>query len=438
MGKLIVKGKNRLSGEVSIQGAKNAVLPILSACVLVPGEVILHNVPKITDTQVTIDILRHLGVSVKEEKNTLIINATNISQNYVPQDLVKEMRSSIIFMGALLGRTSNVKIGYPGGCKLGERPIDMHLKGLSSLGVTITTNEQYITCYAKKLIANNISLSFPSVGATQNIILAAIYANGITTIKGAAKEPEIIDMIQMLNKCGAKISVSDDIIIEGVTKLSGTEHTIMGDRIVAGTYIAAAAISGGTVALHGIEEKHMLPTIEAFKRCNLIIVSIKNTLVARANHIKAINITTGPHPKFATDMQPQLMAAMCVANGTSIIKESIFEARDMHVQELNSMGANINVINTQDGKIKTKFIVQGDRKLIGTEVYAKDLRGGAALVLAGLCAEGTTVINGAKYINRGYENISNDLQSLGANIAFKGSKEHWPALYNPKSLVALP
>ncbi|MCL1935806.1 MAG: UDP-N-acetylglucosamine 1-carboxyvinyltransferase [Defluviitaleaceae bacterium] len=419
MDSLVIRGGRKIKGEIDIQGSKNSALPILCSCILVKGIVVLHNVPNITDIHITIEILKSLGAIVKiENNNTIIIDSTNINSSVVPYSLAHKMRSSIIFLGSLLGRMGEVTIGYPGGCKLGARPIDLHLKSLISLGVNITEDEEGIKCVCNNLFGNKINLSFKSVGATQNIILAAVCAKGATIIKNAATEPEILDMIAMLNKCGSKIKViGDTIIIDGVKKLNGTEYTVMSDRIVAGTYLATAAITNGEIYLKGVKTKQIYPITKIFEDMGMDIRTYDNFVFAKTNRLKAVNITTSPHPGFPTDMQAQMMPVLSLSKGISSIEETIFESRDKHISELNKMGANITIMENYKENKKTTFIINEINNFTGNVVYAKDLRGGAALVIAGLCAEGITIVEGYEYIKRGYQNIIKDLKSLGADIS---------------------
>lgn len=415
MDSYIIKGQNRLNGELNIHGAKNAALPILAACVLVKGTVKLTNVPIISDTIITIEILRHLGANVSIDGSTAFIDCSQITDNHVPEFLAKKMRSSIIFMGALLARTGSVNISMPGGCKLGQRPIDLHLNGLKALGAEIKQENGNISCISNSLKGARINLTFPSVGATQNIMLAAVYAKGTTIIENAAKEPEIIDMAKMLNLCGAKITIGQNITIEGVETLRSAAHKIMGDRIVAGTYLAAAAITRGQVYLKGVEKAAMMPIIEAFKKCGMYITADEDIIYARATKLNSTIVTTDPHPGFPTDMQPQIMAVLSTVAGTSIIEEKVFEARSKHVKELNKMDAAI--FETTSKRNTGIFTITGER-LKGEMVKAQDLRGGAALILAGLAAHGTTIVQGAEYVKRGYHSIEQDLKSLGADIQY--------------------
>ncbi|MBA1333688.1 MAG: UDP-N-acetylglucosamine 1-carboxyvinyltransferase [Firmicutes bacterium] len=407
-----VVGGNRLQGEIKVEGSKNAVLPILAATVLNKGESIIENVPELNDVITMLRILESLGCRVEYKDQSVWVDASNITSSEMPANLVKQMRSSIILLGSLLGRTGRVVSTYPGGCAIGVRPIDLHLKGLRRLGAKIDMQGQ-IVCEGETLKGTEIQLDYPSVGATENIMLAAVLAKGTTIIRNAAKEPEIVDLQDFLNSMGAKVYGSGNHIIriEGVGKLHSTRYSVIPDRIAAGTYMAAAAVTGGTVLLKDVVVEHLHPLIDKFKESGCEIETNCTRLrISAPKQIKAIELVrTLPYPGFPTDAQPQMMAAMCTAQGTSIFVENIFENRYRHVDELTKMGADIKV----DGRIA---VVKGVRRLNGTTVLAKDLRGGAALVLAGMVAEGTTVIEGVEHIDRGYEELGNKLKSLGADI----------------------
>lgn len=407
-----VIGGNRLQGEIKVEGSKNAVLPILAATVLNKGESIIKNVPELNDVITMLQILESLGCRVEHKEQSVWVDASNIVSSEMPTSLVKQMRSSIILLGSLLGRTGRVVSTYPGGCAIGVRPIDLHLKGLRRLGAKIDMQGQ-IVCEGAVLRGTEIQLDYPSVGATENIMLAAVLARGTTVIRNAAKEPEIVDLQGFLNSMGAKVYGSGNHIIriEGVEKLHSARYSVISDRIAAGTYMAAATVTGGTVVLKDVVVEHLHPLVDKFKECGCEIETNCTRLkISAPEQIKAIDLVrTLPYPGFPTDAQPQLMAAMCTAQGTSIFVENIFENRYRHVDELTKMGADIKV----DGRIA---VVKGVPKLNGTTVLAKDLRGGAALVLAGMAAEGTTVVEGVEHIDRGYEELGNKLKSLGADI----------------------
>ncbi|MDR1689519.1 MAG: UDP-N-acetylglucosamine 1-carboxyvinyltransferase, partial [Clostridiales bacterium] len=345
MGEYHIKGGRRICGEIPINGAKNAILPILASVVLNPGVSVIHNCPKISDTKVSVDILRAIGCKVNEEGKTLIIDAGGVNVSDVPADLVKEMRSSFIFLGGVLGRLGRVKICKPGGCELGERAVDLHLSGLAKLGVKVCDEDGVIECTADKITGCRINLSFPSVGATENLMLAGIYGEGETIISNAAKEPEIVDLQNFLNICGAKVkgAGTTEIVVTGVKKLHDGEYTVMPDRIVAGTYLVASAITNGEITLNNIEKEHLYPITDKLMEtgCKINFTGKSVTLTAPDGRLKAIDeLITNPHPGFPTDMQPQFVTLLSIASGTSIITETIFNERDKHIYQLKQMGAD--------------------------------------------------------------------------------------------------
>ena len=404
LGEYHITGGRKLGGSIKICGGKNAVLPILACTVLNEGISIIHNCPRISDTFIAIDILKALGCKVDFEGDTITVNS-KLADNYsVPEEFVREMRSSIIFLGGVLGRFKQVIISFPGGCELGARPIDLHLKGIRRLGASITEEHGFIIAKANKLEGTRINLDFPSVGATENIMLAAVLAEGITIISNVAKEPEIVDMQNFLRAMGADIkgAGTDTVIIKGVKKLHNAEFSIMPDRIVAGTYLTAAAITGGSIVLENAVNEHMYPIISKLMETGCKIRVEEGVLLLESpKELKAIErLRTGPHPGFPTDMQPQLMALLSVAKGTSIVEETVFESRNKHISELMRMGANIILL--QDGMTS---VIKGINKLEGTSVEAKDLRGGAALILAGLVAKGKTIVTNSNFVERGYVHI---------------------------------
>jgi UDP-N-acetylglucosamine 1-carboxyvinyltransferase len=413
MGRFYIDGGRCLEGTLQIQGGKNAVLPILAATVLNGGISHIHDCPQILDVFTMIRILESIGCSVRWEEKTLIIDSSSVFSYEIPEELVREMRSSIILLGSVLGRHKKVVISYPGGCPLGPRPIDLHIKALKQLGATIKEDHGFIICEASKLVGSKIHLDFPSVGATENIMLAAVLAEGTTVIYNAAKEPEIKDLQDFLNGMGAKIkgASTDVIIIEGVKSLHQIEHKVMPDRIVTGTYLSAAAITGGEVLLSNVNPNHIQAITSKLREAGCIILEERDKIYLKApKKLKNIDIIrTQPYPGFPTDMQAQMMATLTVASGTSIITETVFESRYKHVEELIRMGASI----TLEGRTA---IIKGVDSLTGTNVYAKDLRGGAALIIAGLAAQGVTIVDGSKHIERGYEQIDKDLNTLGASI----------------------
>ena len=413
----IIEGGKKLEGTVKISGSKNASLPILAATILSEKTNKLYNVPQIKDTKTTLEILKLLGCKIKQNSGKIEINSKNITKTEIPEHLMREMRSTVIMAGALLGRFKEVTFSYPGGCDIGSRPIDLHINAFKKLGVEITEEAGFIKCKANKIIGTNIDLDFPSVGATENIILATVLSTGTTTINNAAMEPEIIDMVQFLKKMGAKIQGegTNQIIIDGVEKLSGVSYNIMPDRIEAGTILCAVAATGGNVTLDNVMPEHLTAVINKLEEtgCKIEINNKKITLNA-PKKLKSIDIKTMTYPGFPTDLQ-QIFAAMLVkASGTSIIVENIFESRYKYISELRKMGAKVTV----EGKTA---IIKGARKINATTVVCTDLRGGAALVIAGLMAKGKSRVENIGYIQRGYENLENKLGSLGAKIKLEES-----------------
>ena len=413
----IIEGGKKLEGTVKISGSKNASLPILAATILSEKKNKLYNVPQIKDTKTTLEILKLLGCKIKQNSGKIEINSKHITKTEIPEHLMREMRSTVIMAGALLGRFKEVTFSYPGGCDIGSRPIDLHINAFKKLGVEITEEAGFIKCKANKIIGTNIDLDFPSVGATENIILATVLSTGTTTINNAAMEPEIIDMVQFLKKMGAKIQGegTNQIIIDGVEKLSGVSYNIMPDRIEAGTILCAVAATGGNVTLDNVMPEHLTAVINKLEEtgCKIEINNKKITLNA-PRKLKSIDIKTMPYPGFPTDLQ-QIFAAMLVkASGTSIIVENIFESRYKYISELRKMGAKVTV----EGKTA---IIKGTRKINATTVVCTDLRGGAALVIAGLMAKGKSRVENIGYIQRGYENLENKLGILGAKIKLEES-----------------
>lgn len=414
MDRFIINGGHRLEGEIKVDGAKNSVLPILAATIINGSESVIHNVPELKDVDTLIGVLKFIGCRCFFENGTLIVKSNEITNVSIPEKPVREMRSSIVLLGAMLARCGKAKISYPGGCEIGPRPIDMHLSGLRQLGAKIIDTHGYIMCECDRLVGAEIHLDYPSVGATENIMLAAVSAEGTTTIHNAAKEPEIVDLQTFLNKIGAKVggAGTDTVTIEGVKQFSSAEHSIIPDRIVAGTYLTAAAITGGSIVLDGVVVEHLRPIIAKLTESGCVINEYGSKLGIQCNkRLKAVEVVkTLPYPGFATDMQAQMMAAMTIAKGTSVFIETVFESRYKHVEELIKMGANIKT----DGRTA---VVRGVKKLSGAEVYAGDLRGGAALILAGLAAEGITVVNNVRlHVDRGYDKLELKLRKLGANI----------------------
>lgn len=412
MSTYIINGGSKLEGEVFVSGSKNASLPILAATVLNNGITKLYNVPNIHDTKVMLEILKYLGCKVKRNSDKIVIDARNIKHYEIPEELMRKMRSSVILAGALIGRFRKAEFSCPGGCDIGARPIDLHLKAFENLGINISEDTGYIRCKCDTIVAGKIHLDFPSVGATENAILASVLVNGTTTILNAAMEPEIIDLQNFLNKLGAKIkgAGTSQIVIKGVSRLQDSGYKVMPDRIEAGTLLCAGAVTGGKVLLKNVIPNHLIPVLEKLEECGCKLEVKKEEILLQApKKLKAIEIKTMPYPGFPTDMQAVFGGMMVSAKGTSVIIENIFENRYKYLAELKRMGAKFQI----EGRTA---IIKGVRKLSGTNVEATDLRGGAALVLAGLSAKGKTRVNNIEYILRGYENLDVKLNSLGAKI----------------------
>lgn len=410
-----IDGGNKLNGEVNIQGSKNAVLPILAATVLVNGITRLNHCPKILDVFHMIKILEAIGCHVIWEDSTIIVDSTMLHTSTIPDELVKKMRSSIILMGAMLGRKGSVVITYPGGCTIGARPIDFHLSSFKKMGISVVEKDGLIYCSTDGIKGTDIVLKFPSVGATENIILAAVYAEGTTRIYNAAREPEINELCNFLNASGADITGvgTENIEINGVKTLHDVNYTVASDRIVAGTYLAAVAGTGGKVKLKDVDYTSQISLIEVLKEMGCTICYNENSMtISSTGNIKPVSvIRTMPYPGFPTDMQSQIMSVLTRASGASRIIEDIFEGRYQNVKEQIKFGANIEIQGRE-------AIVYGVPRLQGCEVYASELRGGAALVIAGLMAEGKTILHNPFYIERGYEDICRDLRLIGANIKY--------------------
>ena len=408
----IIEGGRKLEGTIKVSGSKNAALPIIAATILSGGITRLYNVPNIHDTQVTLKILRYFGCKVSKNNDKIEINSKKINKKEIPENLMREMRSTVIIAGALLGRFKEVTFSYPGGCDIGSRPIDLHLKAFKKLGINIDEEYGFIKCKCDKIIGANIDLDFPSVGATENIILAAVLAQGNTIITNAAKEPEIVDLANMLDKMGAKIkgAGTNRIEIQGVEKLKNISYRIIADRIEAGTLLCAGAITGGNVKVTNMNPEHITAILSKLEETGCKLEIGKNFVRLEApKRLKPVEIKTMPYPGFPTDMQSIFGSILCTAKGTSIITENIFENRFKYISELNRMGAKAKY----EGKAA---IITGTRRLNGANVNSTDLRGGAALVLAGLSAKGKTRVDNIHYILRGYEKLDNKLKKLGAKI----------------------
>lgn len=411
-----VRNRGPLKGSVTISGAKNAALPILAASLLGTEEIILEQVPPLKDVEVMIEVLRALDVEVEYlDKETIRIDASKVTKTVTPGELMNRMRASFVVMGPLLTRLGRTYTKMPGGCNIGKRPVDLHLKGFKALGAEIDEEPDAVGAKAPDggLVGGKVYLDFPSVGATQNIMMAATMAKGETVIENAAKEPEITDLANFLNKMGAKVrgAGTSTILVEGVEKLHGTRHTIIPDRIEASTFIVAAAMTGGTVEIRNVLSDHIRPILAKVQEVGVTIQDNEDdTILVQSNgRLKATKIRTLPYPGFPTDVQAQFMALMCIAKGQSRVEETVFENRFMHVDELNKMGALI----VTDGN---EAIVRGVDHLVGAKVNATDLRAGAALILAGLVADGETQVHNIYHLDRGYYHLEEKFKGLGADI----------------------
>lgn len=421
MEKIIVKGGKRLSGKVRIEGAKNSVLPVLAASLMASeGKSIINDVPTLDDVYTINEVLRNLNAKVKFKNNQVLIDASNDLTTEAPSEYVRKMRASVLVLGPLLARYGHAKVALPGGCAIGSRPIDLHLKGFEAMGAKVNVGNGFVeVSVADRLKGERIYLDVPSVGATENIMMAAALAEGKTVIENCAKEPEIVDLANYLNKMGAKIigAGTETIRIHGVDKLHGTEHTIIPDRIEAGTFMVAAAVTGGHITIENVVVEHLRPVIAKLREMGLEIIEDHNTVEVIANKpLKATDIKTLPHPGFPTDMQAQMMVAMLAAEGTSVVTETVFENRFMHVEEFRRMNANMKI----EGR---SVIIEGSSELQGAQVQATDLRAAAALILAGLCADGITEVTELKHLDRGYVDFTGKLKRLGADIKRVSTKK---------------
>ena len=415
MEKIVVKGVKELSGEVNISSAKNSILPIIAATILCPEPIVINNTPMLEDVEVICKLLNELNcdINISSITGKLTINTKNIVAIDANAELIRKMRASFLIMGPMLSRFGYCKLSLPGGCNIGSRPIDLHLKGFKLLGADITMGHGFVEVRGKKLTGNRIYLDFPSVGATENIIMASVLAHGVTIIENAAEEPEIWDLANFLNKMGAKIEGAGlgKITITGVDSLKGVQYTPIYDRIEAGTFMIAAAITNSRIKINGVNEEHLRPVIEKLKEGGVIFSEYKNNsiIVEGKGKKNPLDIKTVPYPGFPTDMQAQIMSLLSVVKGVSVITETVFENRFMHVAELQRMGANIKI----DGRTA---IVEGVPKLTGCQVKATDLRAGAAMILGGLIAEGETKISDVYHIDRGYVDIEKKFRKIGAEI----------------------
>ena len=410
---IIIDGPAELSGELTVQGAKNSTLPLLAAALLCKGQTVLHNCPDLSDVDTALRILEHAGCRCKREGHDLLVDSA-VTQCEIPEELMRSMRSSIVFLGAMISRCGSARLCAPGGCELGPRPIDLHLSSLRRLGVDIEETGGWLNCSAPHGVEGAyVSLAFPSVGATENLILAAVCGKGTTIIANAAREPEISDLCEYLNRCGARVYGAGEscVIIDGVKELFGCEHRVMPDRIAAVTYMAAAAVTGGNVTLRDVDNTHILPMLGPFEESGCEVRQLGGCLnimaPRRLNPVR--HIRTMPYPGFPTDAQPAIMSMAAVGRGTSMFVENIFENRYRHAEGLGRMGAKIKV----EGKVA---VVEGVERLTGAAVESADLRGGAALVVAGLSAQGRTQVSGTQFIRRGYEDLAKHLADLGARV----------------------
>ena len=414
MEKLLIKGGASLKGEINCSGAKNAALPMIAATILSDEDIILKNLPYLQDITTMFELLGSMGADILLNENMdFTISTNNLEEKEARYELVKTMRASILVLGPLVAKYGEAKIALPGGCAIGSRPVNYHLDALEQLGATITLKNGYIEASAKKLIGTKIKFDGITVTGTENIMMAASLAEGTTVLTNVAKEPEIIDLAEFLNKMGAKISGagSDEITIEGVDRLHGTDHSIPADRIEAGTYLVAAAITKGDIKINGINPSRLIKVLDKLIETGAKVKTTENSisLIMDEDKPKPVDITTAPFPEFPTDMQAQFSVINALANGISNIYETVFENRFMHVQELNRMGCNIQINGNQ-------AIIEGVDSLYGAEVMATDLRASASLILAGLCAKGETIVDRIYHIDRGYERIEEKLNYLGANI----------------------
>ena len=413
MQRYIIRGGKKLFGEVDISGSKNASLPILAATIISGKRTKLYNLPDIEDVKVTLEILKCLGAKIKKDSNKVIIDTKHLNKTIIPDDLMRKLRSSVIIAGAIIARFKEVSFSYPGGCDIGARPIDLHLENFKKIGIKINENCRYIECKCDKIESRNIVLDFPSVGATENLVLASVLGNQEVVINNAAKEPEIIDLANFLNKMGAKVygAGTNNIRIKGVNSLNDVSYKIMPDRIEAATLLIAGAITGGSVKINKVNPEDINVVLSKLKETGCeIIVDKQSVKLLRNERLKPVNFKTTPHPGFPTDVQPMFTTLLTLANGTSIVTENIFENRFKFLQELKRMGIKITEI---DGRT---VVIKGVRKLHHADLEATDLRGAAAMILAALAARGTTKVSNIEYLLRGYENLDKKLNQLGADV----------------------
>jgi UDP-N-acetylglucosamine 1-carboxyvinyltransferase len=412
MDEILIRGGRRLSGEVRISGAKNSALPILASTILGGGECVITNVPRVVDVLTMGTLLGILGAKVSHEGNRAVIHADVIASTEAPYDLVKTMRASVLVLGPLVARWGEAKVSLPGGCAIGSRPVNLHLAGLAKLGADISIEHGYITAKAKRLKGERIYCDTPTVTGTENLMMAASLAEGVTMLENAAKEPEIVDLADFLVKRGARIhgAGTDVITIEGVRELHGADHEVIPDRIEAGTYLAAGAMTHGDVTATHCRPHHLEAVLMKLREIGADVQEDKETVrLTMPDKLRGTDVKTLPFPGFPTDMQAQMVALMSLAEGTSVITETVFESRFMHVEELRRMGADIRV----EGN---RLVVTGSKKLTGAPVMASDLRASAGLIVAGLAAEGMTQVQRVYHLDRGYERIEEKLGALGADV----------------------
>ena len=417
MEKFIVRGEVQLKGSIAISGAKNAALPVMAATLLCSGTSIIDNVPLLRDIAIMQEILTLLGARVTRQGTSLLIDTSGVNKAEIPENLMREMRASVFLMGPLLGRFRQVRLSYPGGCAIGPRPINLHIKALEKIGATVTESFGYISTAAADLTGGEIHLDFPSVGATENAMMAAALARGTTVIRNAAREPEVVDLQQFLNRMGARIggAGTDTIRIDGVNVLKPAEYTIIPDRIEAGTFLLAGAMTQGDVTVEAVCPEHLFPVIDKLQEMGASVACGTSSVRIRAGDLRGVDIKTLPYPGFPTDLQAPMLSMLSIAKGTSIITETIFENRFKHVDEMSRMGARIKV----EGRTA---VIRGVPRLTGASVAAPDLRAGAALVLAALSAEGASEIEHVFHIDRGYERFEHKLALLGASVTRQPGK----------------
>ncbi|MBT9152877.1 MAG: UDP-N-acetylglucosamine 1-carboxyvinyltransferase 1 [Firmicutes bacterium] len=416
MATMLVRGGMPLIGKIAVSGAKNAVLPLLAASLMATdGKTRLESVPKLNDVTTMLEVIRHLGGNINYIDDEIEIDCQNLNGNDAPYNLISQMRASVLIMGPLLGRLGKAKVSLPGGCAIGTRPIDLHLKGFGLLGADIVVGHGFVEATAERLIGNTIYLDYPSVGATENIMMAACFADGVSVIQNAAEEPEIVDLACFINCMGGRVdgAGTDTIVITGRSAFRAPYYRVIPDRIEAGTYMMAAAITAGDLIVENVIPEHVVSVIAKLREIGVAIEVLGDSVRVVGNgNILPVDVKTLPYPGFPTDMQPQMMALLCRGQGTSMITETVFENRFMHVPELRRMGAHIRT----EGR---NAIIKGVANLSGAPVAASDLRAGAALILAGLAAQGVTEINGVCHIERGYADIVRKLQEVGADICKK-------------------